>query len=61
MNTRTLSTILGLLVLFLSIFLFLFYLIAQFVYPAEGQAFSFLIAALICLVTGFTARAWAEK
>lgn len=52
MNYRVVSSILGIFLLILSFFVFLFYLIATFIYPEEVQGTAFLNSFLITAVFG---------
>ncbi len=61
MNIRVLSTISGILVLLLSSFLFLFYLIALFFYPAEAQAAAFLQSFLISAGAAIMLIVWGGR
>lgn len=58
MNFRSLSSLLGILLILLSGFLVVFALAALIFYPAEDQGKYFFISALITLVTGLVMRFW---
>lgn len=61
MNIRVLSTISGILVLLLSFFLLLFYPVAIFIYPDEGQGAAFLQSFLITLSSAIALMAWGGR
>lgn len=61
MNFRTLSSILGILILLISAFILSFTIIAFFVYPEENQAMAFFESFLIAFITGISLFGWGGR